>query len=93
MEEKVIFKSKLDAVFYIFVYLVFPIIGISTMILQQSTDVNFSVYLSITVSIISNLYDCFSRWQSKNKCRKNNKIFFPYIKRKHYFDYICLLEL
>jgi len=93
-----LFSEKIDAGFYIFTYIFFPIatayVGLLT--LGDTAESLVYWYLTVLCNAVCCLHDCTNRWD-KDKPRKNGKIFimgFCVLITIMYslFEAICLLN-
>lgn len=78
VENNIYGADKLDASLYCAVYIAIPII-ITVVGLMKGLENSMDFiywYISITITTIGALYDCYGRWNSSEKSLKNSKVFF-----------------
>jgi len=99
VENNIYSTNKMDAVLYLAVYVAVPVIVTLVGLLNGLQDPMDSIYwyISIIITTIGVLYDCYGRWDANEKSIKNTKIFLiglsaAIILVYSFFEIVCISQ-
>ena len=99
IENNIYSTNKVDAVLYLAVYVLVPVVVTLVGFLAGSKEPMDSIYwyISIIITTIGVLYDCYGRWDANDKSIKNTKIFLMgvsavIILAYSFFEIVCISQ-